>query len=129
MVGLDGEKMSKSKGNLVFVSKLLAQGVDPMILRHALLSENYSEDRMWSNETLKQSEERVAKLRAALSRIECAPTDGLIRAIAFNIAHDLNTQGVLVLLDMWALDTSNGEIGGSVGELSRFIDGALGLAL
>jgi hypothetical protein len=46
-----------------------------------------------------------------------------------NIADDLNTQDVLVLLDMWALDTSNGEIGGSVGELSRFIDGALGLAL
>jgi cysteinyl-tRNA synthetase len=48
MVGLDGEKMSKSKGNLVFVSKLLKEGIDPMTLRHALLSERYSEDRMWS---------------------------------------------------------------------------------
>jgi L-cysteine:1D-myo-inositol 2-amino-2-deoxy-alpha-D-glucopyranoside ligase len=129
MVGLDGEKMSKSKGNLVFVSKLLAQGVDPMILRHALLSESYSEDRMWRNETLEQSEERVAKLRSALSRIECAPTDDVIKAISQNIATDLNAPEALVLLDTWALDTVNGEIGGSVGELSRFIDGALGLAL
>jgi L-cysteine:1D-myo-inositol 2-amino-2-deoxy-alpha-D-glucopyranoside ligase len=129
MVGLDGEKMSKSKGNLVFVSKLLAQGVDPMILRHALLSESYSEDRMWRNETLEQSEERVAKLRSALSRIECAPTDDVIKAISQNIATDLNAPAALVLLDTWALDTVNGEIGGSVGELSRFIDGALGLAL
>jgi L-cysteine:1D-myo-inositol 2-amino-2-deoxy-alpha-D-glucopyranoside ligase len=129
MVGLDGEKMSKSKGNLVFVSKLLAQGVDPMILRHALLSESYSEDRMWRNGTLEQSEERVAKLRSALSRIECAPTDDVIKAISQNIATDLDTPAVLVLLDTWALDTVNGEIGGSVGELSRFIDGALGLAL
>ncbi len=128
MVGLDGEKMSKSKGNLVFVSKLLSQGVDPMVLRHALLSENYSEDRMWRSETLKQSEERVAKLRSALSRIECAPTDEIIRAIALKIADNLNTPAALDLLDKWALDTSNGEIGGSVGELSRFIDGALGLA-
>ena len=129
MVGLDGEKMSKSKGNLVFVSKLLTQGVDPMILRHALLSERYSEDRMWHNETLKKSEERVAKLRSALSRIECAPTDDVVKAISQNIATDLNTPAALDLLDTWALDTVNGEIGGSVGELSRFIDGALGLAL
>jgi L-cysteine:1D-myo-inositol 2-amino-2-deoxy-alpha-D-glucopyranoside ligase len=114
---------------LVFVSKLLAQDVDPMILRHALLSESYSEDRMWRNETLEQSEERVAKLRSALSRIECAPTDEVIKAISQNIATDLNAPAALVLLDTWALDTVNGEIGGSVGELSRFIDGALGLAL
>ena len=129
MVGLDGEKMSKSKGNLVFVSKLLAQGVDPMILRHALLSERYSEDRMWHNETLKKSEERVTNLRSSLSRIECAPTDDVIEAISQNMAADLNTPAALDLLDTWALDTVNGEIGGSVGELSRFIDGALGLAL
>ena len=129
MVGLNGEKMSKSKGNLVFVSKLLAQGVDPMILRHALLSERYSEDRMWHNETLKKSEERVTNLRSSLSRIECAPTDDVIKAISQNMATDLNTPAALDLLDTWALDTMNGEIGGSVGELSRFIDGALGLAL
>ena len=84
---------------------------------------------MWRNETLKQSEERVAKLRSALSRIECAPTDEIIRAIALKIADNLKTAAALDLLDQWALDTANGEIGGSVGELSRFIDGALGLAL
>ena len=33
MIGLDGEKMSKSKGNLVFVSKLVAAGRDPMAIR------------------------------------------------------------------------------------------------
>jgi L-cysteine:1D-myo-inositol 2-amino-2-deoxy-alpha-D-glucopyranoside ligase len=129
MVGLNGEKMSKSKGNLVFVSKLLSEGVDPMILRHALLSERYSEDRMWRIQTLKESEERVTKLRSALARIECAATDEVITAIAQNIAADLNTPAALALLDDWALSTFNGETGGSVGELSRFIDGALGLAL
>jgi len=129
MVGLDGEKMSKSKGNLVFVSKLIVEGTDPMVLRHALLSEKYSEDRMWRHETLKHSEERVAKLRSALSRIECAPTDEVIKAIARDIAADLDTPAALVSLDRWALDSFNGQIGGSVGELSRFIDGALGLAL
>ena len=129
MVGLDGEKMSKSKGNLVFVSKLIGQGVDPMVVRHALLSEKYSQERMWSNETLQSSEDRVAKLRSALSRIECAPTDEVIKAIAQSVAEDLNTPAALDLLDNWALATFNGESGGSVGELSRFIDMALGLAL
>ena len=47
MVGLDGEKMSKSKGNLVLVSELLKSGYDPMVIRHALLSQDYAEDRMW----------------------------------------------------------------------------------
>ena len=129
MVGLDGEKMSKSKGNLVFVSKLLSEGVDPMVLRHALLSEKYDEDRMWSSQTLERSELRVSKVRSALSRIECAPTDEVIRSISQSVANDLDTPTALKLLDDWALASFNGEIGGSVGELSRFIDAALGLAL
>jgi L-cysteine:1D-myo-inositol 2-amino-2-deoxy-alpha-D-glucopyranoside ligase len=129
MVGLDGEKMSKSKGNLVFVSKLLNEGVDAMVLRHALLSEKYDKDRMWTSQTLEKSQERVSSVRSALSRIECAPTDEVIKLIAHNIADDLNTPAALKLLDNWALATFNGEVGGSVGELSRFIDAALGLAL
>jgi L-cysteine:1D-myo-inositol 2-amino-2-deoxy-alpha-D-glucopyranoside ligase len=36
MIGLDGEKMSKSRGNLVFVSDLLKNGVDSNALRIAL---------------------------------------------------------------------------------------------
>ena len=129
MVGLDGEKMSKSKGNLVFVSKLLSEGVDPMVLRHALLSEKYDKDRMWKSQTLESSEARVSKVRSALSRIECAPTDEVIRSISQSVANDLDTPTALKLLDDWALASFNGEIGGSVGELSRFIDAALGLAL
>ena len=50
MVGLDGEKMSKSKGNLVFVSKLRAAGVDPMAIRLALLAHHYRDDWDWTDE-------------------------------------------------------------------------------
>jgi L-cysteine:1D-myo-inositol 2-amino-2-deoxy-alpha-D-glucopyranoside ligase len=100
-----------------------------MVLRHALLSERYDKDRMWDAQTLAKSQERVTGVRSALSRIECAPTDEVIGLIAKNIADDLNTPAALGLLDNWALATSNGEVGGSVGELSRFIDAALGLAL
>ena len=129
MVGLDGEKMSKSKGNLVLVSELLKSGYDPMVIRHALLSQGYAEDRMWHLETLLKSQERVVKLRSALARIEVAPTDKVIGSVAEHIADNLNSPAALEVLDQWALDTENGVAGGSVGELSRFLDSALGLAL
>jgi L-cysteine:1D-myo-inositol 2-amino-2-deoxy-alpha-D-glucopyranoside ligase len=45
MIGLDGEKMSKSRGNLVFVSRLRRGGTDPGALRLALLSAHYRTDR------------------------------------------------------------------------------------
>ena len=129
MVGLDGEKMSKSKGNLVLISELLKSGYDPMVIRHALLSQSYAEDRMWHLETLLKSQERVTKLRSALARIEVAPTDKVMDSVAEHIANNLDSPSALEVLDQWALDTENGAIGGSVGELSRFIDAALGLAL
>ena len=48
MVRLDGEKMSKSLGNLVFVSRLVADGVDPMAVRLAILAHHYRGDWDWT---------------------------------------------------------------------------------
>ena len=50
MVGYQGEKMSKSKGNLVLVSKLREQGVDPMVIRTVLLSNHYRSDWNFTDE-------------------------------------------------------------------------------
>ena len=52
MIGLDGEKMSKSKGNLVFVSRLRADRVDPMAVRLALMSGHWRADRSWTADLL-----------------------------------------------------------------------------
>lgn len=52
MVGLDGEKMSKSRGNLVFVSKLRESGADPMAIRTALLTHHYRSDWEWTSGAL-----------------------------------------------------------------------------
>ena len=41
MVGLGGEKMSKSLGNLVFVSRLREEGIDPMAIRLTLVAHHY----------------------------------------------------------------------------------------
>ncbi|MBO0848604.1 MAG: cysteine--1-D-myo-inosityl 2-amino-2-deoxy-alpha-D-glucopyranoside ligase, partial [Pseudonocardia sp.] len=58
MIALDGEKMSKSRGNLVFVSRLRADGVDPMAIRLALLSGHWRSDRAWLPELLEQANAR-----------------------------------------------------------------------
>src|SRR5512142_999251 len=47
MIGLNGEKMSKSRGNLVFVSRLRADRVEAMAVRLALLADHYRIDRQW----------------------------------------------------------------------------------
>ena len=54
MIGLDGEKMSKSLGNLVLVSRLRQQGVDPAAVRLGLLESHYRTDRMWTDEVLER---------------------------------------------------------------------------
>lgn len=129
MVGLDGEKMSKSKGNLVFVSKLLADGVDPMTIRYALLTSHYSADRMWSNEILTSALSDISNLRESLSRELVAPTDSVISKMADCLADDLNTPAALKVLQEWHRETQNGAVGGSPGELARALDSLLGLAL
>jgi len=128
MIGLDGEKMSKSKGNLVFVSKLLASGVDPMVIRFALLRDHYSTDRMWSDERLMQAQSDVARIREALSRNEVAPTSDLVVEIIAALANDLDTPTAVARILEWVESTQSGLTGGSTGEISRALDSALGLA-
>lgn len=128
MIGLDGEKMSKSKGNLVFVSKLLQSGIDPMVIRFALLREHYRTDRMWSDAVLSRATVDVARIREALARNEVAPTHDLITHIVDALSEDLDTPRVFDLLFDWVLATESGIQGGSTGELSRALDSALGLA-
>ncbi len=69
MVRLDGEKMSKSLGNLVFVSSLLAMGTDPMAIRLAILAHRYSHDWDWTAAGLAEAEQRLARWRAAVDRL------------------------------------------------------------
>jgi len=129
MVGLDGEKMSKSKGNLVFVSKLLQQGEDAMVIRYALLDSHYASDRMWTADLLESAAKNVALIRQALAKEEVAPTTPLIQAIADSLANNLDSPRALHETVDWANRTLTGETGGHAGELSRVLDALLGLAL
>ena len=129
MIGLDGEKMSKSRGNLVFVSKLLAQGVRPEAIRWALLSSHYREDRMWSDALLQKAERDIAEVERALAHDQSAPTHECLKEIITAIADDLDTPRALRAVMDWSARTNSGESGGSSGEISRALDLYLGIAL
>jgi L-cysteine:1D-myo-inositol 2-amino-2-deoxy-alpha-D-glucopyranoside ligase len=102
MIGLAGEKMSKSKGNLVFVSRLRADGVDPMAVRLALLADHYRTDRQWTDEVRKQGEQRLARWRAAVLAPAGPPAADLLAGIRARVADDLDTPAALALVDAWA---------------------------
>jgi L-cysteine:1D-myo-inositol 2-amino-2-deoxy-alpha-D-glucopyranoside ligase len=102
MIGLDGEKMSKSKGNLVFVSRLRADGVDLMAVRLGLLSGHYREDREWTDDVLKAGELRLARWREAASATAGPSGEGLLAAVRETIADDLDTPATLAVVDAWA---------------------------
>ena len=128
MIGLDGEKMSKSKGNLVLVSNLLKEGRDAMAIRLALLSHHYRSDHMWTDHDLVAAEDLLNEMRIALSRMEVAPTDLTIKEIIAALANDLDTPRAISALRDWLEATNAGKVGGSPGELSRAIDTLLGIA-
>jgi L-cysteine:1D-myo-inositol 2-amino-2-deoxy-alpha-D-glucopyranoside ligase len=129
MISLDGEKMSKSKGNLIFVSKLLESGIDPMILRWALLRGHYQQDRAWSNELLEISTKEVELVRSALAQSEVADTDNVINSLIQDISNNLDTPSALDRLTKWAnLSQSNPTVNQS-GLMARAVDSLLGLAL
>jgi L-cysteine:1D-myo-inositol 2-amino-2-deoxy-alpha-D-glucopyranoside ligase len=129
MIGLDGVKMSKSLGNLVFVSTLVAAGREPMAIRWALMESHYSTDRSWSEELLLSAEDWLVRLRRALSMIETAPTDSVIKSLIAAQANNLDTPASLATLKEWIENSEKGGTGGAPGELSRAIDTLLGLSL
>jgi L-cysteine:1D-myo-inositol 2-amino-2-deoxy-alpha-D-glucopyranoside ligase len=110
MIGLDGAKMSKSRGNLVFVSKLRGGGVDPMAIRLALLSGHYRTDREWTASLLSSAEQRLATWREAVALDAGAPAAPLLRGLRERLADDLDSPGALELVDAWAAATLDGNV-------------------
>jgi len=101
MIGLDGEKMSKSRGNLVLVSKLRAAGVDPMAIRLALLDGHYRADREWTGGRLPAAEARLARWRAAAALPTGPDAGDLLAEVRGLLADDLDTGSALAAMDRW----------------------------
>ncbi|MGS2615672.1 cysteine--1-D-myo-inosityl 2-amino-2-deoxy-alpha-D-glucopyranoside ligase [Micromonospora sp. LZ34] len=102
MIGLNGEKMSKSRGNLVFVSRLRADRVDPMAVRLALLAGHYRSDRSWTDDLLTAAQERLGRWRRAAAAPAGPSGAEFLAGVRARLADDLDTPGVLALADEWA---------------------------
>jgi L-cysteine:1D-myo-inositol 2-amino-2-deoxy-alpha-D-glucopyranoside ligase len=134
MIGLDGEKMSKSRGNLVLVSKLRVGGVDPMAIRLALLDGHYRADREWTGGRLPMAEVRLARWRAAALLPSGPPAQALLAEVRAALADDLDTAAAISAVDGWvALSTSEGSgdsaDSGAPGLVAALVDALLGIEL
>ena len=131
MVGLEGHKMSKSRGNLVLVSTLRAAGVDPMAIRLALLDHQYRSDWEWTDADLMRARERLDRWRAAVSRPDGPPADAALAGVRAALAADLDTPRALAAVDAWVAEQEahGGSDPGGPGVISRAVDALLGVAL
>ena len=102
MVGLDGQKMSKSLGNLELVSRLRAAGVDPVAIRAGLLDHHYRSDWDWSAQVLERAQARVTAWREALAAERPEDAESLRRQIVEALSRDLDAPAALAALDRWA---------------------------
>jgi L-cysteine:1D-myo-inositol 2-amino-2-deoxy-alpha-D-glucopyranoside ligase len=102
MVGFEGHKMSKSRGNLVFVSRLLAEGADPSALRIALQSNHYRGDWEWQDGDLAAATDRLGRWRAAVMSAASRGADRTIEQIRDRLSDDLDIPGAYAALDAWA---------------------------
>ncbi|MFE3542683.1 cysteine--1-D-myo-inosityl 2-amino-2-deoxy-alpha-D-glucopyranoside ligase [Nocardia sp. NPDC059177] len=102
LIGLDGEKMSKSKGNLVLVSKLRRSGVDPAAIRAGLFAGHYRQDRMWTDEVLATAQTRLDRWREATALPAGPSAAETVARLRQHLADDLDTPKALDAVDNWA---------------------------
>ena len=131
MVGYQGEKMSKSKGNLVLVSKLRAQGVDPMAIRLALLAHHYRADWEFTEQDLRVATERLLRWRSMMNEASAFPAQQTIDLMRKALRRDLDAPTALAHVDMWVaacLDVE-GDDTDAPGQIAAAVDALLGIKL
>jgi L-cysteine:1D-myo-inositol 2-amino-2-deoxy-alpha-D-glucopyranoside ligase len=108
MVALDGEKMSKSKGNLVLVSRLVAAGVPAAVVRLAIVAHHWRTDWEWTEEVLAGASARYERWSAAVAAASGPPAEALLAAVRARLADDLDAPGAVAAVDAWVEDAAGG---------------------
>ncbi len=131
MIGLDGHKMSKSRGNLVLVSGLRARGVEPAAIRLGLLAGHYRADRCWDTQVLDDADARLHRWRTAVALPAGPAADDVISRVRRYLADDLDTPKALAALDGWSTDALEygGHDAAAPGLVATTVDALLGVAL
>jgi L-cysteine:1D-myo-inositol 2-amino-2-deoxy-alpha-D-glucopyranoside ligase len=131
MVGFEGHKMSKSRGNLVLVSQLRRDGHDPMAIRLVLLDHHYRSDWEYTPEQLARAQARLERWRAALSCEGGPDATATIQHVRECLSDDLRTPEALAAVDRWADEqlTRGGSVLSAPGVLARSLDALLGVRI
>src|SRR5690606_2660027 len=132
LVAYDGEKMSKSRGNLVFVSRLVADGTDPMAVRLLLLAHHYRTD--WEDRDTDDTAatQRLERWRQAASLPSGPAAEPVLDRVRQALADDLDAPAALAAVDAW-VDAASADQGSGVDGapelVRRTVDALLGVAL
>jgi L-cysteine:1D-myo-inositol 2-amino-2-deoxy-alpha-D-glucopyranoside ligase len=92
LVGMDGEKMSKSLGNLVFVSELRKEW-EAMAIRLLLVENHYRTEWEWHDDRPARAAERLERWRAS------GPGDGGLAEVRAALDDDLDTPTAVAAID------------------------------
>jgi L-cysteine:1D-myo-inositol 2-amino-2-deoxy-alpha-D-glucopyranoside ligase len=131
MIGWDGHKMSKSRGNLVLVSQLRAEGVDPAAIRLGLLAGHYRSDRFWSDDVLAEVNARLQRWRSAMAMSAGPDAADVIGRLRRYLADDLDTPMALAAIDGWVTDALEygGHDASAPAALATAVDALLGVTV
>jgi L-cysteine:1D-myo-inositol 2-amino-2-deoxy-alpha-D-glucopyranoside ligase len=94
MVFKDGEKMSKSLGNLVFVDQLRTEW-DPRSIRIAIIEHHYRTEWEWDDSLMPRSEGRLTRWVASVG----GSSSDLLDSVRACLDNDLDTPRALALID------------------------------
>lgn len=134
LVALDGQKMSKSLGNLEFVWRLRAAGAHPSAVRLALLAHHHGSDWEWTHAELDDASHRLARWRRAVELPAGPAAARVLAEVRTRLADDLDTPGALAAVDRWvqealAVDAPAGTDDGAPRLVRQTVDALLGVDL
>jgi cysteinyl-tRNA synthetase len=126
---VDGEKMSKSKGNFYTLDDVLARQNDPVAVRYLFLSVPYRKKLNFTWEALTGAATAVERIKSAVARLDDAARTGAAKPGAFPAAEragafaadfsaalddDLNTAEALGVLFTFLRDVNAAQVDGSL---------------
>ncbi len=98
MVYMDGHKMSKSLGNLVFVDQLRTEW-DPRAIRLGIIEHHYRYEWEWDDTLMPRNRDRLAAWNAVAGSPDDPGDPTVLDAVRAALDDDLDTQGALAVLD------------------------------
>ena len=93
LISMDGEKMSKSLGNLVFVDRLREEW-DPMAIRLGIVEHHYRTEWEWDDELMPRNQARLDTWRA-----NATSNPDLLDEVRSRLDDDLDTPGAFAAID------------------------------